>query len=115
MSLPPNWTRPGTEPDRDAASSPAAPTACLHVGLQRPGVPCVDWTPCPLDFLPGATLARALWAAPPPSCALTGTGLPPQPARIESAGRRAPMRFRGDMTFSALGTGRCSGRQIEPQ
>jgi hypothetical protein len=93
MSLAPNWTLPGTEPDRDAASSPAASTACLHVGLQRPRVRCVDWTPCPLDLLPGATVARALWAAPPPSCALTGTGRGPEPVRIESAGRSAPMGF----------------------
>jgi len=93
MSLPSNWTRHGIEPDRDAASSPAASTACLHLGLERPGVRRVDWTPCPLDLLPGAMLARALWAAPPPSRALTGTGLRPEPARIESAGRRAPMSF----------------------
>jgi len=66
MSLPPNWTCHGTEPDRDAVSSPAAPTACLHLGPERPGVRRVDWTPCPLDLLPGATFGPSAVGCPSP-------------------------------------------------
>jgi hypothetical protein len=42
------------------------PRACLHVGLQRPRVRGVDWTPCPLDLLPGATVAPSAVGCPSP-------------------------------------------------
>jgi len=93
MSLPPNWTASGTEPAANAASSLAAATACLHVGLIRPESDGLIGRRAFSNFLPGATVARGLWAAPLPSRALTGTGVAPEPARLESAGTRAPMSF----------------------
>jgi hypothetical protein len=93
MSLPPNWTPLGTEPAHDAASSPAASTACRHVGLIRPESDGLIGRRARSNVPPGATVARVLWAAPLPSCGLTGTGSAPEPARFASAGTRAPMSF----------------------
>ena len=92
MSLPPNWTPDGTEPDsmhhiplrpdRARASRPVmVPTSLALIGLRACSIPL------------GPMFARELWAAPSPSRALTGTGVALEPVRIESAGRRAPMCF----------------------
>ncbi len=68
MSLPPNWTAMGLSPTVMMQRRLLRPRP--RVCMWAPHVPesgAVDWTPCPLDLLPGATLARELWAAPPPS------------------------------------------------
>ena len=92
MSLAPNWTPDGTEPD-PMHHTPVRPRprACISA-CDGPAVPCVDWTPGLLDYHARRS-PRELWAAPRPSRALTGTGPGPEPARIESAGRRARMSF----------------------
>jgi len=93
MSLPPNWTPDGTEPDpMHHIPLRPRPRACISA-YHGPDVPCVDWTPCLLDSAWPAGRPRELWAAPLPSRALTGIGRTPEPARIESAGTRARMSF----------------------
>jgi hypothetical protein len=49
MSLPPNWTPDGTEPDpMHHIPLRPRPRACISAD-HGPDVPCVDWTPCLLD------------------------------------------------------------------